>query len=248
MTTDIWENILADIENGVKLYNAPDTKKILYHGFKEGISGKIVPNNPKANPQCDFGMGFYLGTDKDQAISLVCKYPTSKFYTFEIDFSSLSCAILSGMAWLYFICWNRNWFSEKAGECLSNIFSPLSELDIIIGEIADDRMEQALNEFKNMAITDTGFSLCLKSARMGIQYSLKTQKACDNIKLINKMTLSPEKRKQVNNRMFQRCAENMKTLRKIQEDHIRDGLYFPEIQKNMEKMCNDKRCDAIHLQ
>lgn len=42
----------------------------LYHGSKGGIRGDI---RPIARPECDFGSGFYMGTKKLQAETLVCR-------------------------------------------------------------------------------------------------------------------------------------------------------------------------------
>jgi hypothetical protein len=41
----------------------------LYHGSRGGIEGDI---EPCSRLHCDFGKGFYMGTDKQQAKSLVC--------------------------------------------------------------------------------------------------------------------------------------------------------------------------------
>ena len=37
---------------------------ILYHGSRGGLHGPIAP---KSRVRCDFGKGFYMGTDENQA-------------------------------------------------------------------------------------------------------------------------------------------------------------------------------------
>ena len=65
---------------------APD-RQILYHGSKSGISGHIAP---KSRRQCDFGKGFYMGTDPAQALTLICDYEYAKFYIVSIDVKQLA--------------------------------------------------------------------------------------------------------------------------------------------------------------
>ena len=48
-----------------------DHRVLLYHGSKSGITGAIAPNS---RPQCDFGKGFYMGTEASQALTLICYY------------------------------------------------------------------------------------------------------------------------------------------------------------------------------
>lgn len=43
----------------------------LYHGSKSGIVGDIAPTSRE---HCDFGRGFYMGTEKTQPLTLICNY------------------------------------------------------------------------------------------------------------------------------------------------------------------------------
>lgn len=47
----------------------------LYHGSKSGIRGAIAPISRK---HCDFGKGFYMGTNRIQPLTLICNYPKAK--------------------------------------------------------------------------------------------------------------------------------------------------------------------------
>lgn len=42
---------------------------ILYHGSRHGINGPIAP---LSRDRCDFGRGFYLGTNPLQPLTLIC--------------------------------------------------------------------------------------------------------------------------------------------------------------------------------
>lgn len=239
--------ILKNIEENVKKFRAPEAVLALYHGSKTGIRGKVVHDYCDSDPDGDFGKGFYLGSSRDQAASLVFENPSSVLYTFEVDFRPLDCVILEKNAWLYYICWNRGWICGKAEECLSRIFSPLSEMDVIIGEIADDRMQKAVSEFVKDRITDAALSMCMKSAKLGVQYVLKTKKACDNIRLVKKSTPTFEERKRILNRTTQRWRENMEILERTRKAQMRSGMYFFEIQEAIEEMCDADQCHPIHL-
>ena len=61
-------------------------KIILYHGSKSGINGPIAPIS---TDRCDFGKGFYMGTDRNQPLTLICNYPEAKLYTLSVDLSDL---------------------------------------------------------------------------------------------------------------------------------------------------------------
>lgn len=52
-------------------------KIILYHGSKSGINGPIAPIS---TDRCDFGKGFYMGTDRNQPLTLICNYPEANLY------------------------------------------------------------------------------------------------------------------------------------------------------------------------
>ena len=58
----------------------------LYHGSKSGIHGSIAPIS---RTRCDFGKGFYMGTDRTQPLTLICNYPNARLYTLSINLSDL---------------------------------------------------------------------------------------------------------------------------------------------------------------
>ena len=45
------------------------TRMRLYHGSKSGIVGEIAPTSRDV---CDFGKGFYMGTERTQPLTLIC--------------------------------------------------------------------------------------------------------------------------------------------------------------------------------
>ena len=72
----------------LKNKQAPSSEEhlVLYHGSKKGLTGEIAPISRE---QCDFGKGFYMGTNTLQPLTLVCAEEKPKFYTVEMDLSGL---------------------------------------------------------------------------------------------------------------------------------------------------------------
>ena len=63
-----------------------ENKIHLYHGSKNGLKGK---NQPLSRELCDFGKGFYMGTEVSQALTLICDYEKSKLYLTSVDLTGL---------------------------------------------------------------------------------------------------------------------------------------------------------------
>ena len=77
----------------------------LYHGSKSGIHGAIAPISRR---HCDFGKGFYMGTDRLQPLTLICNYPSAKMYTLSVDLSNLKILDMkAGLDWALLIAYNR---------------------------------------------------------------------------------------------------------------------------------------------
>lgn len=77
-----------------------NSRKILYHGSKAGLQGRIAPIS---RDRCDFGKGFYMGTERNQPLTLICNYPNAKLYTLDVDLSGLKLLNVDvGLEWR---CW-----------------------------------------------------------------------------------------------------------------------------------------------
>lgn len=77
----------------------------LYHGSKSGLHGPIAPNS---RDRCDFGRGFYMGTERMQPLTLICNYPEGRLYTLQVDLSGLKILDVEvGLDWALLIAFNR---------------------------------------------------------------------------------------------------------------------------------------------
>lgn len=140
---------------------------ILYHG-----SNTIV-DNPKilaAKRPLDFGEGFYLTSNKQQAADWAAKVifrsgmKNNKYvnrYEFDLERAKAELTVIrfdvADEKWLDFICANR---SGK----------PTGDYDVVIGPVADDRVYRVVVEYEN---GDMEKERALKE--------LKTEALCDQI-------------------------------------------------------------------
>lgn len=121
---------------------------ILYHGSNVAID---VIDLSKSRPGKDFGKGFYLSADENQAIEMaeskVAFLGGEPVVTsFEFDESVISSKTLKVKVfesyteeWAHFVYENRENFTDN----------PIHEYDIIYGPIANDRVGAQIRNFKN---------------------------------------------------------------------------------------------------
>ena len=118
----------------------------LYHGSKSGIYGSIAPISRK---HCDFGKGFYMGTDRTQPLTLICNYPDARLYTLSVNLSDLKILnVETGLDWALLVAYNRGKMESIKHSTIYNHFANLSkDCDMIIGNIANDRIFVVLDRF-----------------------------------------------------------------------------------------------------
>ena len=112
---------------------------ILYHGSNQDIKEIDLT---KTRPNKDFGQGFYLTADKEQAMQMAKQKvvqsggtPTVNVYEFDenhLSDNELNIKIFEGYTeeWAKFILANRNRESKIK----------IHDFDIVIGAIADDKV------------------------------------------------------------------------------------------------------------
>ena len=82
-----------------------DETVTLYHGSKSGLHGPIAPIS---RDRCDFGRGFYMGTERIQPLTLICNYPGGKLYTLQANLTGLKILDVEvGLDWALLIAFNR---------------------------------------------------------------------------------------------------------------------------------------------
>ena len=142
---------------------------ILYHGSKSGLKGNI---EPKSRENCDFGRGFYMGTEPEQPLTLICNFPKACFYTLELNLEGLKILDIDiGVEWALLIAFNRGKMEPVKGSRIYEKYeSMMKGYDVVVGYIADDRMFVVLDRFFRGEITDRALVESLSVLKLGKQY------------------------------------------------------------------------------
>lgn len=202
----------------------------LYHGSKSGIHDTIAPISRK---RCDFGRGFYMGTDQTQPLTLICNYPNAKIYTLRINLSDLNILNLeAGLDWALLIAYNRGKMESIKHSTIYNHFANLSNgCDMIIGYIANDRMFVVLDRFFNGEITDMALINSLSALKLGKQYVALTEKACKKIEILDERELTTNDRDKLKHKSEANRSKGIAMADEICRKYRRDGRFFDEILK-----------------
>ena len=158
---------------------------ILYHGSNVNIE---VPNLSKSKPYKDFGQGFYLSADKNQALrmaeqktlQLLIGEPIVSEFEFDetlLQGNELKVKIFEdySVEWANFILQNRDIHNQH----------PIHDYDIVYGPIADDGVTFQLRRFQAGTITIEELVKELKYAKgITFQYFFGTIKALEELKRI----------------------------------------------------------------
>ena len=219
---------VADIVTKMLRYEHTDGRNIFYHGSKKGITGDIAPISRE---ECDFGHGFYTGTDTLQPLTLVCAEDKPKFYTVDFDLSNLKILEVDiGMDWAMMIAYYRKQMERVKGSPIYEKYAHYADgYDVIVGYIANDRMYTELARFFNGTITDVALLKCLSALDLGKQYVAITQKACDQIKILEERDLHLLERLALQDKSVERRAEGIVLADEIVKQYRREGKFFDEI-------------------
>lgn len=210
-----------------------ENRSVLYHASRFGISGNI---QPISRSRCDFGKGFYMGTDPIQPLTLVCNEKNPVFYTLDFNTENLSVLdVEMGIDWAMLIAYYRGYMDDKTGCVVYEKYAHMADgCDVIVGYIANDRMYQVLTDFFERRITDTALIGSLSALKLGRQYVAITQKACDQIRIIKERPLQKLDLMILKDRSKIRRREGIELADRIVTEHRRDGRYFDEIVRGIE--------------
>ncbi len=216
---------IADISSKVKLESG---RVLLYHGSKSGIEGAIAPLSRK---QCDFGKGFYMGTEPAQALTLICDYEKSKFYIISIGTDELAhLEIPADIEWAMIVAYHRGRMEKINGTPFYNKYRDLTaDKDLIIGSIANDRMFYVIDNFFIGNITDAALINSLSALQLGKQYVAVTQKGCDNVRIECEVSLSYLERLVIKDIAEENRARGVSLANDICKNYRREGNFFDEI-------------------
>jgi len=201
---------------------------LLYHGSKSGLVGDI---RPISRELCDFGRGFYMGTEQLQPLTLICNFPNAKMYTVNADLMGLRILELEiGIDWAFLIAYHRGKMEHVKGSGIYQRYAGLSaDCDMIIGDIANDRMFVVLDRFFSGEISDVALVNSLSALKLGKQYVALTDKACRQIKILGEKAIGKDERAKLRVKSESHRKEGIRLAEEICRMHRRDGLFFDEI-------------------
>ncbi len=200
----------------------------LYHGSKSGLIGEI---SPKSRDVCDFGRGFYMGTEKTQPLTLICHSESPTFYEIDYDVEGLRVHRFEpNLDWALFVAWNRRAIPERFRPHYDERFLPIAQSsDVIVGKIANDRMVVVLDWFFQGFISDIGLLAALQALNLGDQYCAVTKAACERVRIIREKALSPSECEALRTRSENQRMTAVRMVDRIRLQHRRDGMSFEEI-------------------
>lgn len=220
---DLFDDIVNDLKG-----ESDDDKLIVYHGSKKGIIGEIAPISRSS---CDFGKGFYLGTDPAQPLTLICDEDKPILYAMKLDLTGLKVLEVNlDIEWAMLIAFYRGYMDEAKGKEIYKKYERMAEgYDVVKGYIADDRMYRVMKSFFEMEITDTALIHSLSALDLGCQYVCKTEKACGGLEILKENKLSPLELNILKDKSIERRATGINRTEEILKQYRREGRYFDEI-------------------
>ena len=164
-----------------------DRVKVCTHGARTSIKGDIRLDANSSEDTNDFANGFYIGQDISQAGMFVGEEPNSSLYFLTFDPKGLRCAFFDvSEEWMLAIGLFRGRLNEYADNPkLIAIRDKVVNSDFVFAPIADNKLFEVIDSFINGEITDKQCLYALSATHLGYQYVLKTQKALDNLTIIN---------------------------------------------------------------
>lgn len=224
----VYDMVLDKIKAETESIQPEDGRVLLYHGSKSGIEGNI---EPRSRSKCDFGKGFYMGTEPSQALTLICDYDKSKFYIVSVAVDELEqLNVPADLEWAMLVAYHRGRMDKIKGTSFYNKYRDMAHnKDIIVGSIADDRMFYVIDNFFLGNITDAALVNSLSALELGKQYVAITQKACDTVKIECEIELSYLEKQFVKDVAGANRTQGASLANEICRNYRREGMFFDEL-------------------
>ncbi len=224
----VYEMTLKKIAEETEAITPEAGRILLYHGSKAGIEGAI---EPKSRKQCDFGKGFYMGTEPSQALTLICDYEKSKFYIVSVDMDKLThIEVPADIDWAMLVAYHRGRMEKINSTAFYNKYRDMTaNKDLIIGNIANDRMFFVIDNFFIGNVTDAALIHSLSALQLGKQYVAVSQKGCNAVRIEAEIPLSYLERLFMKEVAEENRAKGISLANDICKNYRREGMFFDEI-------------------
>lgn len=227
-----YDNKFRKIDfNSLKIKLAQEQyKSILFHGAKAETQGDIDLSHSRLN--VDIGKGFYLGEDYFQSSSYIFANKKSSIYVFDVTgLKKLKVLELPiSIDWMLIVCYYRGQLEKyKNHPMIKNLIEKVESSDVVIAPIADNNMYEIINQFSRGDITDLQATIALSASHLGNQHVLKTEKACQSIKAINRLYLCSKERTDIEVERRKAALEAAEKAQHSIEEFRRKGKYIDEL-------------------
>ena len=224
----VYDMILEKIAAASGSVKLDKGRVLLYHGSKSGIEGDIAP---KSRKQCDFGKGFYMGTEPSQALTLICDYESAKFYIVSISVDNLAVLdVPADLEWAMIVAYHRGRMEKIKGTPFYSKYQEMAkDKDLIIGSIANDRMFFVIDNFFIGNITDAALINSLSALEIGKQYVAVTRKGCDAVRIEKEIPISYLEKLFMKEVSEANRVKGSSLANDICRNYRREGLFFDEI-------------------
>ena len=224
-----FNNIYEQLLKESNVYGA---NIVLFHGAKKEFSMPIdIDKYSKINN--DFGKGFYLGENYEQAANYISTINTNKVYAFRLNTQDLKIYRFDvDNMWMLAIAFFRGWLKDYDNhDIIKNILKSIDDVDVIIAPIADNRMFDIINEFVENEITDEQCKHALAATNLGYQYVLRTKKAIDSITYLQEMFVCTKEKKACTESRFALTNNGFQKVKMARIEYKNKGKYIEEILK-----------------
>lgn len=224
----VYEMVMRKIEDISENMELEEGRVLLYHGSKSGIEGAI---EPKSRKQCDFGAGFYMGTETSQALTLICDYEGAKLYIVSICQKDLAVLdVPADLEWAMIVAYHRGRMEKIKGTSFYNKYRDIAKSkDLVIGSIANDRMFFVIDNFFVGNITDVALVHSLSALELGKQYVAITQKACNAVRIEKEIPISYLEKRFVKEVSEENRIKGSSLATDLCRNYRREGMFFDEI-------------------
>ena len=224
----VFDMVLEKIEGVSESIELAKGRVLLYHSSKAGIEGNI---EPKSRKQCDFGEGFYMGTEPSQALTLICDYENAKFYVVSLSVDNLAVLdVPADLEWAMIVAYHRGRMETiKGTPFYSKYQEMIKDKDLVIGSIANDRMFFVIDNFFIGNITDAALINSLSALELGKQYVAVTQKGCDAVQIEKEIPISYLEKLFMKEVLEEKRVKGSSLANDICRNYRREGLFFDEI-------------------
>lgn len=172
-----------------------------------------------------------MGTDPGQTLTLICDYEKSKFYIVSVSMDNLAhIEVPADIDWAMLVTYHRGKMGKINSTPFYNKYRDMTaNKDLIIGNVANDRMFFVIDNFFVGNVTDMALINSLSVLQLGKQYVVISQKGCDAVRIEAEVELSYLERLFIKEIAEENRARGISLANDICKNYRREGMYFDEM-------------------